>query len=169
MPRGFTLLELMITVAVLSIILAFAAPSFSRVSQTVQMQRLATELVGFLSQSKSEAVVRNKKLYVHFSMNKGNVVSQGAWSITLTDTESGAGNVILHLSGTQFSELSVLHSYETKKMSFEEVRGRPQSGSIEFFPTGEQSTKLKVALSNPPGRIKVCSMSGAKLYDYLKC
>ncbi|WP_029805377.1 pilus assembly FimT family protein, partial [Vibrio parahaemolyticus] len=108
MPRGFTLLELMITVAVLSIILAFAAPSFSRVSQTVQMQRLATELVGFLSQSKSEAVVRNKKLYVHFSMNKGNVVSQGAWSITLTDAESGAGNVILHLSGTQFSELSVL-------------------------------------------------------------
>ena len=28
MPRGFTLLELLITVAVLSIILAFAAPSF---------------------------------------------------------------------------------------------------------------------------------------------
>lgn len=51
-------------------------------------------------------------------MNKGNVVSQGAWSITLTDAESGTGNVILHLSGTQFSELSVLHSYETKKNEF---------------------------------------------------
>ncbi|EMY6466101.1 GspH/FimT family pseudopilin [Vibrio alginolyticus] len=168
MPRGFTLLELLITVAVLSIILAFAVPSFSRVSQTVQMQRLATELAGFLSQSKSEAVMRNQKLYIHFSMAKNVVVSQGAWSLQLTNSSSGSG-VILSLSGSAYSELSLKHSYDNQKISFDEVRGRPQGGNIEFFPTNAQNIKLQAKLSNPPGRIKICSNSGAKLYDYRQC
>ncbi len=43
MTRGFTLLELLITVTVLAVILAWATPSFTHVSQTVQMQRLASE------------------------------------------------------------------------------------------------------------------------------
>lgn len=47
MTRGFTLLELLITVSVLSILIATAAPSFSSVTQTVKMQRLAGELNGF--------------------------------------------------------------------------------------------------------------------------
>jgi type IV fimbrial biogenesis protein FimT len=169
MPRGFTLLELLITVSVLSILLAVAAPSFSRVSQTVQMQGLATELVGFLNQSKSEAVMRNTKLYVHFSMDKGNTINRGNWSLNLTDSSTVGGNTILHFSGSPYSELSIKHNYANKYISFEEVRGRPSSGNIEFFLTNNQNSKLKIKLSNPPGRIKGCSESGAKLYDYPKC
>ncbi|MDV6252688.1 GspH/FimT family pseudopilin [Vibrio sp. EA2] len=169
MPRGITLLELLITVSVLSILLAVAAPSFKPVSQTVQMQGLATELFGFLNQSKSEAVMRNKKLYVHFSMDKGNTVNKGNWSLNLTDSLTAGGNTILHFSGSPYSELSIKHNYDAKYISFEEVRGRPNSGSIELFSTNNQSLKLKIKLSNPPGRIKVCSESGAKLYDYPKC
>ncbi|ALR16323.1 GspH/FimT family pseudopilin [Vibrio natriegens] len=169
MPRGFTLLELIITVSVLSILLAAAAPRFSRVSQTVQMQGLATELFGFLNQSRSEAVMRNKKLYVHFSMDKDNTINEGNWSFNLTDSSVAGGTSILHLSGSPYSELSINHNYNAKYISFEEVRGRPNSGNIEFFSTNNQNSKLKIKLSNPPGRIKVCSMSGAKLYDYSKC
>ncbi|MCZ8488040.1 prepilin-type N-terminal cleavage/methylation domain-containing protein [Vibrio lentus] len=40
MTRGFTLLELLLTVLVLSILIATAALSFSSVTQTVKMQRL---------------------------------------------------------------------------------------------------------------------------------
>ncbi|MFW8629567.1 GspH/FimT family pseudopilin [Vibrio natriegens] len=169
MPRGFTLLELLITVSVLSILLAVAAPRFSRVSQTVQVQGLATELFGFLNQSKAEAVMRNTKLYVHFSMDKDNTINGGNWSLNLTDSTAVGGNTILHLSGSSYSELSIKHNYDAKYISFEEVRGRPNSGSIEFFSTNNQSLKLKIKLSNPPGRIKICSHSGAKLYDYPKC
>ena len=169
MPRGFTLLELLITVSVLSILLAAVAPRFSRVSQTVQMQGLATELFGFLNQSRSEAVMRNKKLYVHFSMDKDNTINEGNWSLNLTDSSVAGGTSILHLSGSPYSELSINHNYDAKYISFEEVRGRPNSGNIEFFSTNNQNSKLKIKLSNPPGRIKVCSMSGAKLYDYSKC
>ncbi|CAM3052868.1 GspH/FimT family pseudopilin [Vibrio mytili] len=168
MPRGFTLLELLITVSVMSILLAMAAPSFSHISQKIQMQRLATELFGFLNQSKSEAVMRNTKLYVHFSMDKNDVISDGSWSLDLTDSSTVGGNTILHFSGTPYSELSIIHNYESKYMSFDEVRGRPASGSIEFFASNNQNSKLILAVSNPPGRIRVCSDSGA-LYDYPEC
>ncbi len=170
MPRGFTLLELLITVSVLSILLAVAAPSFSTVSQTVQMQGLATELFGFLNQSKSEAVMRNSNLYVHFSMAKDDTVNGGNWSLKLTDSSiSSGGNTILHFSGSDYSELSINHSYDYKYITFDEVRGRPNGGSIEFFSTANPSSKLKAVMSNPPGRIKVCSDSGASLYDYPEC
>ncbi|MCF7482789.1 GspH/FimT family pseudopilin [Vibrio sp. J1-1] len=169
MPRGFTLLEILITVSVLSILLAAAAPRFSRVSQTVQMQGLATELFGFLNQSKSEAVMRNTKLYVHFSMDKDDTIISGNWSLNLTDSPVVGGSAILHLSGSPYSELSIKHNYDAKYISYEEVRGRPSSGNIEFFSTNNQSLKLKIKLSNPPGRIKICSNSGGKLYDYPEC
>ncbi len=169
MPRGFTLLELVITVAVLSIMMMVAAPSFSHVSQTVQMQRLATELSGFLSQSKSEAVMRNKKLYVHFPMDKDVPVNSGGWSLQLTDSESGAGNTILNLSGSSYSQLTIQHAYSSKKISFDEVRGRPNGGSIQFYPTAEPSLVLEANLASPSGRIRICRPSGGQLYDYPQC
>ncbi|WP_180799803.1 pilus assembly FimT family protein, partial [Vibrio parahaemolyticus] len=50
MHRGFTLLELLITVAFLVVLLLFGAPSFSKVSQKTKMANLANELHGFLIQ-----------------------------------------------------------------------------------------------------------------------
>ncbi|WP_462053007.1 pilus assembly FimT family protein, partial [Vibrio cholerae] len=65
MHRGFTLLELLITVAVLTALLLFAAPNFSKVNQQAKVVNLANELQGFLIQAKSEAVLRNQSLWVH--------------------------------------------------------------------------------------------------------
>ncbi|CAM3864712.1 TPA: prepilin-type N-terminal cleavage/methylation domain-containing protein [Vibrio vulnificus] len=169
MTRGFTLLELLITVAVLAVVLASAAPSFTRVSQTVEMQRLASELNGFFNQSKSEAVLRNTKLYVHFTKAKAEVANKGQWSLKLSASSSSASNVLLYLSGSSYSGLSIIHNYEHKYISFDPVRGRPQGGSIFFYPTSDETKKLSVVISNPPGRVRVCSLSGAKLYDYPTC
>jgi len=168
MPRGFTLLELLITVSVMSILLAIAAPSFSHVSQKVQMQRLATELFGFLNQSKSEAVMRNTKLYLHFSMDKNDTIGGGNWSLDLTDSSTAGGNSILHFSGAPYSDLSITHNYEPKYISFDKIRGQAALGTIEFFPTLNQNSKLNIKLSTPSGRVRVCSGSGA-LYDYPEC
>ncbi|MFA0569485.1 Tfp pilus assembly protein FimT/FimU [Vibrio gallaecicus] len=165
MSRGFTFLELLITISVLSILLAVAAPSFSSVSETVKMQRLATELNGFMIQAKSEAVMRNEELFVHFSFADDNPQSTGVWEINLKDASN---NVLLFLDGSPFNNLTVSHRYSSQKIKFEKVRGRPSSGHIAFYPTLSSSNKIKVILSNPPGRIKVCGVGGP-LYDYKAC
>jgi type IV fimbrial biogenesis protein FimT len=56
---GFTLLELMVTLSIGSILLALAAPQFSRFGLSAARAKGATELYGALNQARSEAVARN--------------------------------------------------------------------------------------------------------------
>lgn len=168
MTRGFTLLELLVTVSVLSILIAAAAPSFSSVTETVKMQRLAGELNGFLIQAKSESVKRNQDLWVHFSMDKNEVQSTGEWTVRLKPTEDLSGETLLMLSGEPFRGVSFSHNYTGARISFESVRGRPSRGTIYLFPNGVSTDRLLIKLSSPPGRIKVCGESSAQ-YGYYAC
>lgn len=66
MDRGFSLIELLITVAVMVILMLAAAPSMGNLNEKAKVQRLAEELSGFLVQARSEAVMLNKPLYLIF-------------------------------------------------------------------------------------------------------
>ena len=168
MTRGFTLLELLITVSVLSILIATAAPSFSSVTQSVKMQRLAGELNGFLIQAKSESVKRNQDIWVHFSTAKNEVQSTGDWTVWLKPTEDLTGETLLQLSGEPFSDVAFSHNYTGERISFESVRGRPARGTIYLSPNASSTDRLLIKLSSPPGRIKVCGESSAQ-YGYDAC
>ena len=168
MTRGFTLLELLITVSVLSILIATAAPSFSSVTQSVKMQRLSGELNGFLIQAKSESVKRNQDLWVHFSTAKNEVQSTGDWTVKLKPTEDLTGETLLQLSGEPFRGVSFSHNYTGERISFESVRGRPARGTIYISPNTSSTDRLLIKLSSPPGRIKVCGESSAQ-YGYDAC
>ena len=168
MTRGFTLLELLITVSVLSILIATAAPSFSSVTQSVKMQRLAGELNGFLIQAKSESVKRNQDIWVHFSTAKNEVQSTGDWTVWLKPTEDLTGETLLQLSGEPFRDVAFSHNYTGERISFESVRGRPARGTIYLSPNASSTDRLLIKLSSPPGRIKVCGESSAQ-YGYDAC
>ncbi len=169
MNRGFTLFELVLTVAVLGITLAMAAPSFSNVIKAVQVQRLATELNGFFIQAKTEAVMRNKPLYLHFSFASGSEQKTDSWVLTLSDAkDKSKGNTISVLSGHEHGGIHITHAYSEQFVTFGSVRGRPSPGSVEFYAKGESSKTLKLITANPPGRVKLCGKNGA-LYDYAQC
>ncbi len=57
--HGFTVVELMITVAVAAILLMIAVPSFRHMLATNQLSTAANELVGGLSEARMEAIQRN--------------------------------------------------------------------------------------------------------------
>lgn len=170
MPRGFTLLELLITVAVLSIILAFAAPSFQNVFETNKMQRLANELHGFVIQGKSEAVLRRERLWAHLIMSGGSS-SDGNWRIELTDNSSeGAGTVLFSFSGAPYKGIVVTPSYASDQISFDDVHGRPSSGNIRFYPVGESSKALKLISHTLSARVRVCSdNNNTEFFGYSTC
>ena len=134
MTRGFTLLELLITVSVLSILIATAAPSFSSVTQTVKMQRLASELNGFLIQAKSESVKRNQDLWVHFSMEKNEVQSTGDWTIWLKPTEDLSGETYCSCRANLFvTFLFLITTPETESLLRAFVEG-PLEGLFLWLP-----------------------------------
>ncbi|EGU39894.1 type IV pilin, putative [Vibrio ichthyoenteri ATCC 700023] len=168
MVRGFTLLELMITVALMASMLLMATPSITALFHKIKMQRLAGELNGFLLQAKSEAVMRNQKLYAHFSFAYDVSVLDGSWQLSLTDSSSVGGALLLRVDGAVFQNIEIRHTYRTGYITFDAVRGRPNGGHIGFHPQDDLCCAMRVTIANPPGRVKICSDSESN-YGYPTC
>ncbi len=62
--RGFTLIELMVTLAVLAIVVAMAAPSFNSMIANNRSSGMATELTAALNFARSEAIKRVKPVSI---------------------------------------------------------------------------------------------------------
>ncbi|ENM3752247.1 GspH/FimT family pseudopilin [Vibrio cholerae] len=165
MHRGFTLLELLITVAVLTALLLFAAPNFSKVTQQAKVVNLANELQGFLIQAKSEAVLRNQSLWVHIQeLSSANAT--GNWQLKLTASSAANSDPISLFQGDRYRNIYV--EANRVKIKFDHVMGNPQiSGSIRIKETATDYS-LNVRFSNRAGRIRICSENGVK-YGYDQC
>jgi type IV fimbrial biogenesis protein FimT len=61
-PRGFTLLELMMALALIGIILAFAIPSFSSFRKNARMTSAANDLLADLNMARTEAIKRQRNV-----------------------------------------------------------------------------------------------------------
>lgn len=88
--RGFTIVELMITLLVASIIMAFAMPSFLRMVQDFQVSSQANILLGSLQMARSEAVKRG--MNVNIAAASGTDFATG-WCI-YTSTSCSGNNII---------------------------------------------------------------------------
>ncbi|MCO8041195.1 GspH/FimT family pseudopilin [Acinetobacter bohemicus] len=62
--KGFTLIELMVTIAILVIVTMMAAPSFGNLVQKQNLNRSTQELIGQLNSARSQAVLERKEVKV---------------------------------------------------------------------------------------------------------
>ncbi|MGB7754939.1 MAG: GspH/FimT family pseudopilin [Salinisphaera sp.] len=78
--RGFTLLELMVTLAVAAVLLTIAIPSYRSVVTRNSLASNVNDLVGSLNYARSEAVSRGTTVYVCASQNQISCRNDGIWS-----------------------------------------------------------------------------------------
>ncbi len=162
--RGFTLLELIITLSVMMILVGAAAPSFSKIIEENEIRRLATEIEWLLVQAKSEAVMRSNPVMVKVTNITGTPNVSSDWLIEAS--VSGGSTVISRVVGSQFPKLKISKRFNTDTITFDSLTGRPNFNGHFAFSSADNKI-VKVMINNVTGRLYVCSKEGD--YDYSKC
>ncbi len=91
--KGFTLVELMVTVAVMAILAAIAIPSFTSLINSNRLVSQANELVAVVQGARSEAIRYNQRVYVCSSSNGTSCAGSstwGGWLVFLDANRDGA-------------------------------------------------------------------------------
>jgi type IV fimbrial biogenesis protein FimT len=132
--RGLTLLELAITLAVLALAAALAAPDFSRQIANQRVRAAADAIVNGLNQARAEAVRRNTP--VRFTLDttgSGWTVSVPATSAVLQTRPGSASPGITTTSSTTSREVTFLPTgqVDTAGTRLSRVTVAPSSGSAD--------------------------------------
>jgi type IV fimbrial biogenesis protein FimT len=175
--RGFTLIELMVVVAITAILLAAAAPSFTSFFDKQRVKNAASQLYGDLQFARSEAVQRNRKVKITFAS------TTTAWcyiihteddTCTCSNSNSAGGscttsanNNLKHVAGSDFKSISLTLPSGVSSFTFEPQRGGLDgvTGSSVITFTGTGSASVATGL-NPLGRVRVCAPAGSYIWGY---
>ncbi|WP_053845538.1 GspH/FimT family pseudopilin [Paracidovorax avenae] len=94
--RGFTLIELMVTIALVAIMLAIAAPSFVSFKRNSELTSIANNFLAALNAARTEAMKRNMFAMV-MPANNDNDWSQG-WTVFVDANDNGvfdSGDIVV--------------------------------------------------------------------------
>lgn len=90
---GFTLIELMVTIAVLAIVLAISVPSFQGITNRNRLTAITNEVVGAVQLTRMEAIRRNQRVLMCPTTN-GSTCAGADWSRIVVREAVAGGDVI---------------------------------------------------------------------------
>ena len=146
--RGFTLIELMVTVAILVILLTIGVPSMTSFFDRQKVVSAAEAVYSALQETKSEALSRSTQIYF-----KNNLGSSFTWAITDQNSCTlGGGGCTINVNGSDISN-------EFKNSSFNDVTASTNNQNISFDGTLGASNAASIGLTSPNGKLISISVS----------
>jgi type IV fimbrial biogenesis protein FimT len=160
--RGLTLMELMVTVAILAILVALAVPSFNAFLAKGRLSGAAEALAQDLQLARSEALRRNDAVTISFSSGTawcyGSVVSATACNCTQTSC------TLRRVDNSDYAGVTMSAvTFNSSAATFTARQGLANAGAVEF--NHPHAGTLRVSLgttgqSDPAGQVRICSTSG---------
>ncbi len=155
---GFTLMELLVTLAVLAILVAIAVPSMSGVLERRKVHGAGEKLFADLMFAKTEAIKRNQTVRVSF-IGSGTTWCYGMaidTSCDCTASDCTIDGVLKVTDQDDFPGVSVKagSSFVGGSTSFTPLRGAANAGNLQFsVPIGAELGVVVSAF----GRVRMCS------------
>lgn len=152
--RGFTLLELMITLLIAGIILSIGVPSFRGVMQNQRMTTATNELVMSLNLAKSEAIKR--VAYVSICKSSNGVTCGDAATSWNDGWIVFANATVANVDVRDFGD-ELIRVYPGLRNGYTLTPIGTVDGFISFRPSGTMGT----AVANMAGTLTMCDERGA--------
>ena len=146
LQRGFTLVELMVTIAVLAVILVVAAPSFRQLLEVQRVRAVAFDMVADLTLARSEALKRGATVTIT-PTNAGDWT--GGWQVAMGTEQIGQKNPV---------GPGVVFTAAPNSVTFNR-NGRISSSNVtvRFGLQTNDSSRQRCILLDPSGRPKSIS------------
>jgi type IV fimbrial biogenesis protein FimT len=150
-PRGFTLVELLVVLAITAILVAIAAPSFTEQFARRRIEGVATELNTDLQFARTQAVANAGAVRL-MTLSTTQYVVRNAANVDLKTVNLPAG----------------ITATNTVTVSFEPLRGMATvtNGPIDLAST-RTAAQMRLDV-NTMGRVNLCTPSGS-LKGYTSC
>lgn len=173
---GFTLIELIVTIAVLAILLAIAAPSLETMLNQNRLAAASDQVIATLQNARMEAVRQNRRVMICDSSDGSQCqCCQRKWNgLLLARPEGDNGGKSLAFtqlkSTVEFIPGNAFNSRYWEDRVAYRADGRPASGAWSLsrpltlrvcIPTTRPANNIRDVLLHPSGRIEVTSASGS--------
>jgi len=161
--KGFTLLELMITVAVLAIVITIAVPSMRSAAEKRRTTGAAEEIYSQLQLARSEAIARSQPVFMNISAGADWAIgvsndaacdpSDNIPACILPDTTNN--NPITHrFTSDDHRDVSIATT--ANQITFQSQRGTANGANIDITSTGDTGYVMSVVVG-PLGQVSMCS------------
>ncbi len=168
MNKGFTLIELMVVIAIVAILATLAAPSFNALATTQALRAASSELHISLMQARSEALRTNRNVYV-VPVSATTPATETDWAAGWTifvdmnnsgDTYQAGTDTIVSKSPVISSKLNI-NTDKTNAVGFMfDARGFNSglgaTNSKVSFASVDDSNKRKMVIVDRLGKARVC-------------
>ncbi|WP_324997127.1 GspH/FimT family pseudopilin [Salinisphaera sp.] len=159
--RGFTLLELMVTLAVAAVLLTIAIPSYRGLVQRNALTAQVNDLVGDLNYARSQAITRGKSVYLCTSADGNTCENRGNWSqgwivyapILSSNTDPPAIDQVLRVHGALDGQIQITGNQNITHTAYFDANGFAM-GSIGHFTAAAANAADVYIMISGSGRIR---------------
>ncbi len=169
-PKGFSLLELVITLAIAAIVVGVAAPSFSSMIQDNRLSSQSRDIISALNLARSEAIKRGTRVALCKSANSSDCTTDGNWAqgwIVFVDGDEDQARddddeTILRVHGSLAGNNSLIGNHNVANYIAYAPDGRSvQAGTLSLCDSRKDNDKGRAIRISFTGRVMLTSIAEA--------